>query len=479
MRQARGSTGARGAARTTPLQLPLRGLFVDAENDEISGRYAAEMENWRSTGTSLETRPQAEALGAPSQAVQRVPFAFDAESQVVVLAADGISAGSASLSRGFTGPALHAAISGQILIAGGGAPLRYDGSAFAETAFTTTTGMSPSDFDGVLAHHDRPYFWRADGPLEFYYGDVGAVTGGALERFPLDRLGNVRGRVASLVSLTVDAGHGMNDTLAIITTAGDVVLYEGLDPGDPSDWRLLGRLASAPPVGPHAFTKVGSDVWMLTRRGLASMKETMRSARLALISDVGAPVAQALQDAVDAGGEFQLHTAADGRWVIVNRVQGGVARQWIRDSEAQAWFTADYPARSWHNAGLETRFTGLDGAEYALRERGAGTEMVTARLRSGWFRPGGDVHVASVTPTLRATGPLTVRLAVLSDHDDTGADLAEAWQEITMSPDEAGADGIIALDDLFAVDAQGEALQVWMEITAPWAKLVALKASVM
>lgn len=464
-------------AREIDLPLPLNGMFVDAKAAKVSNLYAAEMVNWRSNGVSLVLRPGITWTGEPAPIIQRVPYEFGRSPRYIEMTGSEATCDGASLSRIFGGRAMAAAISSNIIMADGIAdPVRYDGSAFSNASFTTTTGADPARFDCVIAHHDRLFFWRSGRGLEFYYGDVGAVSGG-LARFPLDRLGNITGSIAAMVSLTVDAGHGMNDMLCIITTTGQMVIYEGLDPGDSADWRLTGRVQAAAPVSREAFAEVGADAWMLTAQGVVSIGESLRASVMALASEITAPIAGEIMEAVEqGGGAWSMTTAADGSMVVVSRAEGLTAKQWVYYTQSRSWATADMPARDWHNLVGAPQITGFDGRLGTIKPRSSG-ESMTARLVTGWFETGRDTGVAWVKPTIRAQGPLQVRLVVLSDTNDTSADIAEAEQVVTVEPEEDDG-GTVTLSDEIVTDAVGSRFQITLEVTAAWAELISLKAAV-
>lgn len=476
MRSQRQSVGVRGTAQVQNIRLPVRGMYTAADSAELSPQFAAEMVNWESTGALLETRPQAQEIAGPSTTLQRLPFAFNGGLRTIKISPEALAFGDSAVSRRVEAPLQAAYVSGQaVLGTGNGAPLRVTSDGIEEAEFTSDDA-DPTKFDGTIAHHDRVYFWKRGSDLSFYYGELGAVMG-ALEQFPLGRLGSVTGSLAQLVSLTVNAGHGMNDVLCVVTTTGQMVVYEGVDPGDPEDWRLLSRIQSAPPVGPHAFVQTGSDVWMLSTRGLVSMGQTLRQADLALVSNVAQPVADDIEAAVRAGGEWQLHASADGHRVIVNRIYQGVAEQWVYSTEARAWSRADYPARFWYNLGDETRFTALDGRDMRLAQSEPDGEVIRAVLHTGWQRVGRDIALRSITPTLLASGPLEVKIAVLTDHDTTQVDRDEAWQALTIRPDTPGEDGaLVSLNEPIALDAVGSVFQVRMEVEAKWVRLVSMTA---
>lgn len=475
-RQRRTQSGMR-VSQEVDVPLPLRGLFTKSRTAKISNLYAAELLNLRSNGVSMTLRPGILWEDRVSDYVlQRIPYEFGSRQDYINLTEEFAQVAGASFWRPFNGLATWGALSSNIIIADGlGDPIRFDGTQFHACAFTCDDA-DPALCDGIVAHHDRVFMWQTGGRLEFLYGDVGQVTGD-LARFPLDRLGNITGSIAAMVSLTIDAGHGMNDMLCIITSTGQLVVYEGFDPSDANDWRLTGRVEGARPIGPRAFTQVGADAWMLTPQGVASIGQSLRESILALSSDLSQPIADEITSLIESGeGQWQLFTAADGSMVVISRFADGAARQYIYYLEGRAWATADIPARDWHNLNGYPQITGIDGGLGSLRHTGT-DEQITGRWVSSWFTVGRDVSVNYITPVIMAAGPLTVRVVVLSDYQDRAADIAESEQTVTISPEETGGSRV-TLSDLIPTDAAGKSFQITLEVTATWAEITGLTAAI-
>jgi hypothetical protein len=480
MRAARGQ--GYGVGREVSLPLPTNGIHVNGKNAEISNVYASELNNFRTDGIDLELRRSVSYGPGDEIALQRIPYEFGATPAYIELRFDRAQCLGAELMRPFYADAMVGYLSGTAILADGhGDPVSWNGTAFATSAFTTGTSVSPADLDGIVVHHDRVFLWKTGGDLEFYYGDVGAVTG-ALTRFPLGRLGNITGRLQMMMQVTMDAGQNSNDALCIFTTTGDVVIYEGLNPGDANDWNLVSRLRVAPPLTRYGTTRVGSDVWFLTANGVASILNTISQGVLALVSPFTRPIAADVRALVAAGGlEWGLHATADGSAVLINGYDpvAGTGTQFVYDSESQAWTTSDLPARFWHNLDLTTEFTHGDGRLGTVAAVQGGGESITARWATSWMRLGGG-ELAYIKPTIIAKGALAVTVTVLSNHDETASDIAEAVQAVTIQPDntpDAGG-GLVSLDEEIGVDAVGDSYKLIIEITAQWAKIVNLTAGV-
>lgn len=471
----------RGIARDIPVPLPLRGLLSETRTAQLPGVVAADLVNLRSSGYVMEASPAAIFPNPGALASRRIPYEFGAAPVYVEIFEGQVNAPVATLDRDCDCAAMHDYISGQMIVADGkGPPFTFDGAALVERTFTVDDPtVDPAAFDGVAVYQDRPYFWRRGGPLEFWYGDVGAVQG-ALTLFPLGRLGNITGSIFAMAPLTIDAAANINDNLAIFTSTGDIVMYEGLNPGDPEAWRLTARVRAAPPVGPDSFARVGGDIWVLTSTGLVSVLESIRQGVLALVGSVSRPVQSRIAGLVAAGpAEWQLHVSADGAQLIVNRYADDAARQVTYWPESQSWSETTYPARRWHNLAGQTEFTTGAGALGRLAPARSATTPRTMAWETSWFDLGRRARVAWLHPTIEAAGPLEVRVAVLTDHDATGLDFAESWQTVTLRPDDpADPGGTVALNERIAVAAAGQTFKIRMEITAAWANIVGLRAGV-
>ena len=452
-------------AREITWPLPLRGLFADAKTSEINGAMADVLDNWRSDGLSLEMR-DGYTQQSTTQANQRISYEFGASPCYIEIFDSSVSCDSHTFSRSFPNPVSSTEISSNVIMAdGAGAIIRYDGTAFVDAAFTTDTGKSASEFTGVFSHHDRVYAWD-DSELDFYYGDIGAVTG-ELVRFPLSRLGNIKGNIKFIASMTINAAHGMNDILVIMTTTGMTVLYEGLNPGDSNDWRLLGRVQTAPPVSQFAIENFGSDLWVLTKRGVVSVRDSVTNGIMALTSSIARPIADLLVKDVAANPDavgWQMLDRGDGTQVFLNVPTDTGYKQYAFEVETRAWFTSNYPSKWWHSLEGYTEFTsGTGELERVVSEGSDNGDNITATFHTSWVRMPRASSIAYLIPTIVADGELEVKITVLSDHDATDGDIAQAEQTVTIKPDNAG--DRVALNEVVGVNVAGRVFQARFEVS--------------
>jgi len=455
---------SRGQASEVPWPLPVRGLYSDAKSAEINGAMAEVLDNWKSNGISLEMRDGFGLQGADA-AMQHIIYEFGADPDYIKVFADKMSIGGSDYFATFSGDISHTTLSSNVMLADGINPiLRCDGAQIIDAEITTDTGKLSSEFDGLFSHHDRIYAWDSD-ELAFYYGDIGAVTG-ELTRFPLDRLGNLSGTVKIIHSMTYDASHGMNDILVVITSTGWIILYEGLDPGDINDWRLIGRVKTAAPVSKFAIQSFGSDLWMLTARGVVSLKESLSSGALALTSKIAQPISDLIIADVNAykdSSGWQMIARPDGTDVLLNVPTATGYKQYVFTIEVSAWSTSNYPARWWHDAFGRLEFTDTDGNLCRVQVGNDDGAEITATFYTSWVRIPRKSEIAYMIPTIIADGELTVKITVLSDHDDTPGDIAQSEQIIVIRPDNPGSR--VALNEVVGVGVTGRVFQARFEIT--------------
>jgi len=99
---------------------------------------------------------------------------------------------------------------------------------------------SPEKFKVIHVYKSRSYFATGTEP-EFWYSAVNAL-GGTVTRFPIDRVSGTGGNVIDIKSWTIDGGSGPDDFFVLFLDSGEVIVYQGDDPGGGlTTWALVGR----------------------------------------------------------------------------------------------------------------------------------------------------------------------------------------------------------------------------------------------
>lgn len=154
-------------------------------------------------------------------------------------------------------------------------PLLLNETAGTATDASFSGGITANSVAGCRTFKSRVYYWE-DNDDSFWYTAVGAYEG-AVTEFDLSGVSATGGDIAFIDSISRDGGAGPDDFLAIFLFTGEVLVYQGSNPGDADDWAIVGRYTVPSPVSCRAFTKVGGDLVYLSSRGLVSLEAAMRT----------------------------------------------------------------------------------------------------------------------------------------------------------------------------------------------------------
>lgn len=194
-------------------------------------------------------------------------FSDGADVQLITASASNIynatSAGAASsLGSGFTSGRWQTAMMNGVmgLVNGADAPQDYDGATLA--GMTISGVGTASDLIGIHVFKSRSYFWKADSP-SFWYSATNAL-GGACTEFQLGEIARLGGHLLSMQSWSVDGGDGVDDFAVFLMSSGEVLVYQGSDPGSSSDWALVGSYRIPTPLSIRSATKIGAQIVVLT-----------------------------------------------------------------------------------------------------------------------------------------------------------------------------------------------------------------------
>lgn len=225
------------------------------------------------------------------------------------------------------------------------APIDYTvGSGIATTSFTIPAGVK---LDSPLSFKNTMYF--VGGDWDIYYGGTQAISG-TLTKFSVGSFFKKGGKILTIQNWTQDAGQGMNDIFVIISTEGEVMLYQGSNPTE-SDWSSLGIFTIPRPIGKRCCEMVGADLIVLTENGympLSSVLSDLRANRTAISGKIN-PIVRGKNFTLD----WEVHFYSKKGFVFVNApssVPGYSHEQHVLNINTNAW----------------CRFVGMDAQSWAI-----------------------------------------------------------------------------------------------------------------
>ncbi len=174
---------------------------------------------------------------------------------------------------------------GILIMCNGADTVQIFATPYAALTNASFSGDTPATtFIGVEVFKGRAYYW-ADNDDSFYYAAAGAYQG-AMARFPLGAFVQRGGKIVMMTTWTQqDSGDGKDDFLVIVFSTGEILIYQGDDPGGVGFFEIVGRYMTAEPLSIRGNDKYGSDTIIMTKDGYVSLATLVQEGR---ISDVPA-----------------------------------------------------------------------------------------------------------------------------------------------------------------------------------------------
>lgn len=286
---------ARNQTKNKILSAPIGGWVTATNLAEPKPKTALVLENWFPQKRSVRLRGGAnkKATISASLAVQSV-FPYQAGSVSKLFAATSAaiynitspaspttipSADITGQTSGYYSTALFTTVGGTYLtVANGTDSVRqYDGTTWTTPGITAVTSSTLSH---VWVYRNRLFFVQKD-TLNAWYLPVDSIAGAA-NAVSLAGVFQRGGNLLTGCTWSIDAGDGLHDQCAFISTNGEVAIYQGTDPSSSATWGLVGRYDIGTMLGKNAIMRAGGDVLLGTADGLIPLSKAIAVDRAAI-----------------------------------------------------------------------------------------------------------------------------------------------------------------------------------------------------
>ena len=246
-----------------------------------------------------------------------------------------------------------------------------------------TTGVNTDKLVNINLYRERLYFVE-ENSLNFWYLPVDSING-TLTSFNLGGIARRGGYLQAMGTWTLDAGYGVDDYAAFVTSQGEVIVYKGSNPSDPNDWSLIGVWQMGQTFARRCFFKWAGDLLLLTHDGLVPMASALQSSRLDPKINITDKIYYAITQAASlysANFGWQINYLAEANMLIINvPIGNGVYEQYVMHTITKSW----------------ARFTGINAAcfEVSGKDIYFGGDGFVGKYYSG-FSDGGTNIQASV-----------------------------------------------------------------------------------
>jgi hypothetical protein len=222
------------------------------------------------------------------------------------------------------------------------------------------TGENSSNFETVNLFKERLYFVIKNS-LDFCYLPVDSING-AVTKFPLGGIFKNGGYLQAMGTWTIDAGYGVDDLAAFVTSNGEVAIYKGSDPSDPNDWALIGIWNIGQTFNRKCMFKYGGDLLVLTEGGLVPLSAGLQSTRLDPRVNITDKIFFAISQATTLYSSlygWQINYFAKQNMLILNVPVAGGSEQYVMHNITKSWsrFT-NINANCWELSGDDMYFGG-------------------------------------------------------------------------------------------------------------------------
>jgi len=286
------------------------------------------------------------------------------------------------------------------------------------------TGLNSNQFANINLFKERLYFVQKDS-LSFWYLPVDSING-AVTEFPLGGIFKKGGYLQAMGTWTIDAGYGVDDLAAFVTSNGEVAIYKGSDPSDPTDWALIGIWNIGQTFARKCLFKYGGDLLLLTEDGLVPLSAGLQSTRLDPRVNITDKIFFAISQAADLYANnfgWQINYFAKVNMLIVNIPVTGGSEQYVMHNITKSWarFT-NINANCWELSGDDMYFggTGFVAKFYdTFADAGTNITAFVQQAYSYFDSRGQQKRFTLVRPILQTDNGLPTVLCGISTDFDT------------------------------------------------------------
>lgn len=438
--------GQQPAALVVPLPPPYGGLNAMSAQAAMPPQDALILDNYfpRPGGVTLRSGSRIWTTGGMGgDPVQTLAAWTGGSSSKLVGAANGnlyncstLSSAATSLASGFTSDQWQTVMFRGLLhfVNGADAPQDYDGSSISAPSWS---GVTLASLIQVNIYRSRMYFVEKN-TFKIWYGGVNAISG-ALTAFDMQSLFRLGGSLLYMATWTRDSGNGMDDLAVFVSTQGEVLVYQGAYPNDPT-WYQIGLFSTLTPLGRRCFCTLGAELLLGTVGGVIPLSAIMNfGAEEQLGKAITYKINQLISNAAMLWGDnfgWQLIAYPLGNYVLLNvpvsdnagsvsswqyvvsTLTGGWCRFLGQNAPCFALFNDLLYFGSGIGTVLQADYGTSDGSTAALQVNGAAIAGNIKTSFQNYDLPGRFKRFLNVQPFISSNGLVNLGIQIQVDYKD-------------------------------------------------------------
>jgi hypothetical protein len=218
----------------------------------------------------------------------------------------------------------------------------FDGSAWhkdGDGSGYDITGVNTANCSNIVLFKNR--IWLIEtGTLKSWYLPVNSI-GGAAVALDMTSLVQRGGYIMAGMTWTLDAGYGVDDYLAFITSNGEMVVWRLTDPTTPTGISMIGLWQIGAPIGRRCWTKFGGDLLIITQDGVVPMAGSLQSSRLDPRVSITNKIQFAMSTAISAYGDnfgwSLLYYPKENQLLMNVPIAAGQQQQYVMNNITKSW----------------------------------------------------------------------------------------------------------------------------------------------
>lgn len=315
---------------------------------------------------------------------------------------------------------------GTFLVAVNGQDARqiYNGTVMWAGSASAGAGTA-AVFTNIEIYQRRVFYTEANS-LQFLYHDQVSAIGGTISGFNLAPLLSRGGSLTAIGTWTRDGGSGMDDLIAFLSSEGEIIVYQGIDPADAGSWSMVGVYRIARPVGPRSMQKLGGELLISTVQGVYSLSAVMSGVvQQAPFSDKINTALSAAWAVYKNNFGWEMKYDPDREWLILNVPvsTGNFQQQYVMNTHTQAWTRFlgwNSNCFEFHDGNLYFGTNGsvVQAATSSQSDDGEDILVDVRQAASTFGAPGRLKHFKIYRPLINSDGALGLAFAMDVDFND-------------------------------------------------------------
>lgn len=250
---------------------------------------------------------------------------------------------------------------------------------------------------------------------------------GALSDFDLSQVSDLGGTLVAMGSWSRDAGDGLSAVIVFVMSSGELIVYDGDNPGDASAWSKVGSFITGEPIGDRPLVNIGGDLVVITRQGVLPVSTLLRGGTPADVdaTNYGKVRQDFVSAAVANGADYGwsgIRDSANNNLIVNVPVGGGSYRQYVYNLTAGAWsrFTG-IDAVQWATFGGNVYFGGGGGKVFQLGGVNDDGTAIAVKAKTSFNYFGNRTtqkQITAVRPVIQLDGTQAMSVVLDSDFSD-------------------------------------------------------------